>query len=350
MTGVQAGAAAPEPALRHWLAAQLGTTGPFEIHPISGGNSNETSLLRAPTGRWILRRPPAAAISATANDLEREFRILSALAAQPVPAPRAIAFAGPGQVTDRSCLLMENSPGHPLTDRWPDGWPAAAAIGQVGRAAIEALAALHRVDFEAAGLGGFGRPAGYLERQVARWRGQYEQHRVRDLPLFDEIGHWLEGNRPVSGPPAILHGDFHLDNCLTEPGPPPRVSAIIDWELATVGDPLVDLGLLLGFWGADRPRPIAMERVQALTRLPGAPGRRELADYYTALTGRSTEALSFYMVLAFFKLAAIVEGAYARYLGRDVDSDYARALGADVPGLLRDAAQLAEDSGAGPAR
>ena len=131
-------------------------------------------------------------------------------------------------------------------------------------------------------------PAGYLERQVARWRGQYEQHRVRDLPLFDSLGDWLEANRPAEGPPAILHGDFHLDNCLITPGPPARVSAIIDWELATVGDPLVDLGLLLGFWGTDRARPIAMERVQALSRLPGAPGRRALADYYTSLTGRST--------------------------------------------------------------
>ena len=106
----------PEPPLRDWLAARLETTGPFEIDPISGGNSNETALLRAPTGQWILRRPPAAAISATANDLGREFRILSALAARPVPAPRPIAYAGPGQVSDRSCLLMEYRPGHPLTE------------------------------------------------------------------------------------------------------------------------------------------------------------------------------------------------------------------------------------------
>lgn len=337
-----AAAQAPEPALGDWLAAQLGTAGPFEIHPISGGNSNETALLRGQSGQWILRRPPAAAISATANDLGREFRVLSALAGQHVPAPRAIAFAAPGEVTERSCLLMQYCPGYPLTDQWPDGWPPAATIGEVGRAAIEALAALHRVDFEAVGLGGFGRPAGYLERQVTRWRGQYQQHQVRELPLFDQVGDWLEGNRPAQGTPAILHGDFHLDNCLISAGPPARVSAIIDWELATIGDPLVDLGLLLGFWGADRPRPVAMERVQALTRLPGAPSRRALAGYYTALTGRSTDALTFYMALAFFKLAAIVEGAYARYLGRDVDSPYARALGADVPRLLRDAAHLAE--------
>jgi aminoglycoside phosphotransferase (APT) family kinase protein len=332
---------APEPALQHWLCAHLGIEGPFDIEPISGGNSNDTAPLRAPGGRWVMRRPPAAAISATANDPGREFRILSALGEQQVPAPRAIAFAAAGQLADRSCLLMEYCPGYPLTERWPDGWRPATMIGQVGRAAIDALAALHRVDFEAAGLGGFGRPAGYLERQVARWRGQYEQHQVRDLPLFDQIGDWLEGNRPAEGAPAILHGDFHLDNCLITAGPSARVSAIIDWELATVGDPLVDLGLLLGFWGTDRARPIAMERVQALSRRPGAPSRRALADHYTSLTGRSTQSLTFYMGLAFFKLAAIVEGAYARYLGRAVDSPYARALGADVPQLLRDAAQFA---------
>lgn len=141
-----------------------------------------------------------------------------------------------------------------------------------------------------------------------------------------------------------MHGDFHLDNCLITPGPPARVSAIIDWELATVGDPLVDLGLLLAFWGPDRARPFAMPRVQSLSRDPAAPSREELAGYYTSLTGRPTRDLAFYMVLAFFKLAAIVEGAYARFLAGDVDSPYARALAQDVPRLLHDAAHLAEAS------
>jgi aminoglycoside phosphotransferase (APT) family kinase protein len=237
---------------------------------------------------------------------------------------------------------MEFSDGYPLTDSWPANWPCEVTIGDAGRAAIEALAALHRVDYVAAGLGGFGRPDGYLRRQVVRWRGQYEQNQVRDLPLFVQLGDWLEAHCPAEAAPGVLHGDFHLDNCLIQPGPPTRVSAIIDWELATIGDPLVDLGLLLAFWGPDRAEPIAMPKVQALTRLPGAPRPRELADYYTSLTGRSTRHLTFYMVLAFLKLAAIVEGAYARFLAGDVDSPYARALARDVPALLRDAARMAE--------
>jgi aminoglycoside phosphotransferase (APT) family kinase protein len=330
------------PALRSWLGEQLGSPGPFEARPISGGNSNETTLLSAPGGQWIMRRPPAVAISPTANNLAREFRVLTALAGRDVPAPRALAFAEAGAVTAQPCLVMELCPGAPLTDSWPEGWPRDVTIGAAGFAAVEALAALHRVDVEAAGLAGFGRPAGFLERQVARWRGQYQQNRVRDLPLFDDVGAWLDANRPADGIPGILHGDFRLDNCLILPGPPTRVSAIIDWELSTIGDPLVDLGLLLGFWGAERVAPIAMPRVQGLTRAPGAPSRRELAGHYSALTGRSTAALTFYMALAFFKLAAIVEGAYARYLSGEIDSPYARALGEDVPKLLRDAAALAE--------
>jgi aminoglycoside phosphotransferase (APT) family kinase protein len=323
-----------------WLSAVLDTPGPFEAQPVGGGNSNETAVLSAPGGRWIMRSPPATTISTSANNLGREYRMLRALADQAVPVPRAIAYKTGDEVTAQPCLLMELSDGYPLTDAWPACWPAEVTIGDIGKAAIESLAALHRVDVAAVGLSDFGRPGRYLERQVARWRGQYEQNKVRDLPRFDEVGNWLEANRPSEGPAAILHGDFHLDNCLVLPGPPACVSAIIDWELATIGDPLVDLGLLLGFWGADRPTPIAMPKVQALTRTTGAPSRRALADRYSELTGRSTEALPFYIGLAFFKLAAIVEGAYARHVQGNDDSAWAQSLGEDVPRLLEDAAAV----------
>ena len=139
----------------------------------------------------------------------------------------------------------------------------------------------------------------------------------------------------------MIHGDYHLDNTLVVASPP-GVAAIIDWELSTIGDPLVDLGLLLAFWGGDRVDPPAMPAIQAVSRHPSAPSRRELADAYEIASGRSAEALPFYMTLAFFKLAAIVEGAYARFLAGDRDSDYARALADDVPRLLQDAARFAD--------
>jgi aminoglycoside phosphotransferase (APT) family kinase protein len=325
------------PELRDWLSARLATSAPFELTPISGGHSNETSLLSSPDGRWILRRPPARAISASANNLGREYRVMSALADTDVPVPQALAFAEAGEVVEHSVLVMSLAPGYPLTDAWPSDWPTSVSIGNAGFAAVDALAALHRVDVDGVGLSDFGHPANYLERQVRRWRGQYKQNEVRDLPQFDRLGQWLQANRPNENTPAILHGDFHLDNCLIIPGPPAHVAAIIDWELATIGDPLVDLGLLLAVWGPERATPIAMPKVQALTRIPGAPSRRELADRYTSLTGRDTSALSWYMVLALFKLAAIVEGAYARYLNGVDDDPWAKSLGEDVPRLLDDA-------------
>jgi aminoglycoside phosphotransferase (APT) family kinase protein len=330
------------PALAAWLAEQLRTPGPFTVSPISGGHSNETAALTTPSGRWILRRPPMAAISATANNLAREYRVLTALATQEVPAPRALAYAEAGAVDARACLVLDHCAGYALTDDWPAGWPPGADVGAVGRAAVSALARVHAVDVAAAGLTDFGRPERYLERQVERWRSQFGRHQVRELPLFDELASWLDAHRPASGSPALVHGDFHFDNCLVLPGPPVTVSAVIDWELATLGDPLVDLGLLLGFWGTDRAVPVAMPKVQALSRASEAPSRRELADHYSQLTERSTDALAFYIVLAFFKLAAIVEGAYARFVRGEDDSPWARSLGDDVPRLLADAAACAE--------
>ena len=329
-----------DPDLEAWLRHALDTDSPFELRPLSGGHSNETALLSTASERWILRRPPATLISSTANNLAREFRVLTVLQGQDVPTPRPIAYAEAGETLARPCLVMECSPGDALTDTWPAQWPRHAGIGDVGRAAIDALAALHRVDVDVAGLADFGRPAHYLQRQVARWRAQAAENAVRDLPHFDEIGHWLDVHRPDEAAPALLHGDFHLDNCLVVAEPAVRVSAIIDWELSTIGDPLVDLGLLLAFWGPQRSAPIAMPAVQAVTRSREAPTRRELADHYTELTGRSTEALTFYMVLALFKLAAIVEGAYARFARGLDDSPWSRSLGEDVPRLLAEAASL----------
>jgi aminoglycoside phosphotransferase (APT) family kinase protein len=214
-------------------------------------------------------------------------------------------------------------------------------VAAVGEAAIDALVALHGVDWRAAGLDDFGRPEGFLERQVGRWRGHFERHRVRELPDFDRVAAWLDANPPAPQEPALIHGDFHLDNCLFATRPPARVAAIVDWEIATIGDPLLDLGLLLGFWGNERPDRPAMPWVQALTRVPGAPSRADLAARYATATGRSVDALPWYMALAFWKLAAIIEGAYAQYLEGKLDSDYARGLGTNVPALLAEAAAFA---------
>jgi aminoglycoside phosphotransferase (APT) family kinase protein len=337
-------------AMARWLVRTLADPGPFELRPLSGGNSNETLLLRSAAADRVLRRPPAATLAPRAHSMEREHRVLRALAETGVPAPRALALCSDPDVAPAPFLVMEHVRGVALTDRLPTGYPPVPGTARaIGEAAVDALARLHRVDWRACGLDGFGTPDGFIERQVARWRGQYERNRVRELPRFDQLARWLERHRPPDGQPGILHGDFHLDNCLLTETPPTHVTAIIDWEMATIGDPLLDLGLLLAFYGDDRPAQPAMPRVQAVTRIAGAPSRRELAERYARASGRSVQRLDYYMTLAFWKLAAIVEGAYAHHLAGRLDTPYARALEHDVPQLLEEAAGFAGLADADPA-
>ena len=325
--------------LGEWLAGKIPGRGPFELSPLSGGNSNETLLLTDSEGSFVLRRPPADAIDPSAHSMEREYRILEALTDADVPSPSAIGLG-----TDENggqFLVMEAVDGYALTDHLPDGVDPDKAAAGIGPALIDALAKLHQVDWQAVGLGDFGRPEGFLERQVPRWSKQYDRIQVRNLPRFNQIGQWLLDNIPPDQPPAIMHGDFHLDNSMITFGDEVKVSAIIDWEMSTIGDPLFDLGICLAFWGPDRPKNMAMPKVQGVSRLPFTPSRRELAARYTELTGRSTENIDWYMTIAFWKLAAIVEGAYAQYVAGLLDTEYAVRLEHDVPALLEEAAGFA---------
>jgi len=337
-----AGGAPVEPRLAAWLTSALGDPGPFDLVRLAGGNSNETLLLRSPGARRILRRPPPASLSPTAHDMVRERRVLAALHAAVVAVPEPLALCTDPAVAPAPLLVMEHVHGVVLRDRLPDGWPRGAETARaIGEAVIDALAAVHMADWQAAGLDGFGRPEGFLARQVPRWRKQYQRHQVRDLPVFDELAAWLEAHRPPEAAPALLHGDFHLDNCILAPDLPVAVAAIIDWEMATIGDPMLDVGLFLAFWGTDRPPQPAWTTMQAVSRVLGAPSRGELAERYAAATGRDVTHLRYYLTLAFWKLAAIVEGAYAHHVAGRLRSDYARGLGADVPRLLDEAAGFA---------
>jgi aminoglycoside phosphotransferase (APT) family kinase protein len=324
-----------------WLKRHAGVAGPLTTERVGGGNSNATFVVRGPGGSLVLRRPPAAAMSGTAHSMAREHRVLRALAGTEVPAPRPVAFCDDPEVTGAPFLVMEHVDGVSITDALPDAYDAGEpTLRRLGQEMIDGLAALHRVDWEAAGLGDFGKPDQFLERQVPRWTRQYESHAVRDLPRFAQLAEWLEVHRPRRWTPGIMHGDFHLDNCLFARNEP-RLRAIIDWELATIGDPLMDVGLALAFWGPRPLDPPAMPQVQAVSRRSGAPGRDELARRYAQRSGRTVEHLSWYVALALWKLAAIVEGAYAQYLDGRLTTDYARRLGDDVPRLLEEAAHAA---------
>lgn len=339
MVEVSAGAQPPSPELVAWLEA-AGVEGPHQLSSLTGGNSNETMLLSAASERLVMRRPPRATIDSSAHNIAREERVLGALAATSVPVPAPRGLCADAAVPEAPFLLMEAVDGISLKDELPDRWgdtDAGLAVTAIGEQTAGALADLHRLDWVEVGLGDFGRPDDFLARQVPRWRKQFERYRHRELADFEPVAEWLEGNRPPDGEPGILHGDFHVDNCLFAVGAEPRLAAVIDWEMATIGDPLLDVGLLLAFWGSDRAEPIGMPGVQAISRVDGAPSRDELAARYEARSGRSLEHLPYYMALAFWKLAAIVEGAHAHFVAGRTDAPYAAALERDVPALLAEA-------------
>jgi aminoglycoside phosphotransferase (APT) family kinase protein len=328
----------PGPELEAWLGA-AGIVGPYALSPLAGGNSNETMLLVAGEERLVMRRPPRATIDSSAHNVGREARVLGALAPSvvPVPAPRGLCVDE--AVPEAPFLLMDAVDGVSLGDQVPAEWAGeeAAAVSAVGEETIDALADLHTLDWAAIGLADFGRPEDFLARQVPRWRKQLERYRHRELADFEPVAAWLEANRPADVPPGILHGDFHVDNCLFATAGRPRLAAIIDWEMSTIGDPLLDVGLFLAFWGSLRATPMGMPWVQAISRVPGAIEREELARRYEARSGRSLEHLPYYMALAFWKLAAIVEGAHAHFVAGRTDAPYAAALEHDVPALLAEA-------------
>ncbi|MFI5607476.1 phosphotransferase family protein [Amycolatopsis sp. NPDC051903] len=317
--------------LADWLTAHTGDPGPWELTRLTGGNSNETCLLSGADAGFVLRRPPSHALSASAHSVAREHRLLSALAPTPVRAPRPVALCEDPEVPLAPFLVMEHvRDSVSITDTLP--YPE-TDLTKVADEVIDALAAVHTLDWRAAGLTGFGRPERFLDRQVTRWYRQWEGIARRPLPAMPKIATWLDEHQPAGSEPALLHGDFHLDNCLFA-AHEPRLAAVIDWEMATIGDPLLDLGLLLALWGE---RGTAMPAIQAVSRVPGAPGRGHLLARYEDAVGRTIPDVRYYRCLALFKLAAIVEAAWSQFLTGELTTDYAAALEHDVPALLDDA-------------
>lgn len=329
-----------EPQLADWLSDRTGASGPWELRQLDGGNSNETFLLRARTEQYVLRRPPAHALSASAHSVAREYRVLCALAASAVPAPRPVALCEDNAVPLGPFMVMGHVPNAvSLTDELPATY-GADALTAVADELVDVLAAVHRLDWRAAGLADFGRPERFLERQVSRWYRQWQDVARRPLPDMHRLAEWLEHNRPAGSAPALMHGDFHLDNCLFSVTSP-RALTVIDWEMATIGDPLLDLGLMLAFWGERAVSPPGMSFVQAVSRMPAAPERGYLLARYEQATGQSVPHARYHQCLALFKLAAITEAAWSQYLDGELRTEYAAALEYDVPALLAEAVDTA---------
>ncbi len=309
---------------------------------IAGGRSNLTYFVGDGTREWVLRRPPLGHVLPTAHDMGREHRVISALADTPVPVPRVDALCTDESVIGAPFYVMEKVEGRVLRDAGAVAALSADEAAACSRALVDVLASIHSVDPFAVGLDDFGRPEGYLERQVRRWGQQWERSKTRELPPLEELARRLQAALPRSGPPAIVHGDYRLDNTMLAPDDAGRIVAVLDWEMATLGDPLADVGLFLLYWGEADAQIVATGA--ALADRPGFLTPDEVVDRYARASGRPIDALDFYVALAAFKLAIIVEGIHARFLqGKTVGEGF-EGMGDLVPKLVESALDRANRS------
>jgi aminoglycoside phosphotransferase (APT) family kinase protein len=300
-----------------WLRGQPGfegLTGTPEVTQFSGGASNLTYRLRYPEADLVLRRPPAGTKASSAHDMVREYEVQRQLKPVFGHVPAVRALCRDHDVIGADFYVMDLIPGTILRGRLPAGvaLPPARATA-LCRAAVDTLVELHAVDPAAAGLAGLGRGPGYVQRQVRGWTARYEKARTWNVPSFRRVTSWLAANAPDDVAQCVIHNDYRLDNLVLAPDDPTRVVGVLDWELATIGDPLMDLGGALAYWvQADDGRMAHLGRRQP-SHLPGMLTRREIVAHYAERTGRDVSGWTFYEVFGLFRLAAIAQQIYYRY-------------------------------------
>jgi aminoglycoside phosphotransferase (APT) family kinase protein len=300
--------------------------GRIEAERIGEGHSNITYLVKRGDARVVLRRPPRPPLPPSAHDVLREAFLLRALERTRVRVPRVLASCDDEAVIGATFYVMERVEGHVITSELPDGLDGK----RIGEELIDALVEVHAADWRAAGLEGYGKPTGYLERQLRRFGGLWEHNRTRSLPVLDEVTAWLDAHLPESGPATIVHGDFRLGNVMFTGD---RLSAIFDWELATIGDPLADVGYLAATWAEAGDPEGVVGSLGAVTRGPGFATRDQLVSRYEARSGRSMSNLRWYTALALWKSAIFLEGSYKRRLAGTTEDAFFDRLEHGVPEL-----------------
>jgi aminoglycoside phosphotransferase (APT) family kinase protein len=315
----------------------LGSGEPL-IEPLGDGHSNYTYTIARTDSTVVLRRPPRPPYPKSAHDVLREARLLRAMASTSVPVPKVLATCDDPSVIGVPFYIMEMLDGIVYTDRTPVALGAPEERNRVAGELVDALVALHSVDWRAAGLEGLGRP-GYLERQLRRFADLLETYRSREMPAMDRLTVWLADHRPDSSEASIVHGDYRLGNVMFDASAPARLIAIFDWELATVGDPLADVGYLCAMW-AQAGDPGGLLKLSRATTEPGYPAREALAGRYAEQSGRSIRDIRWYTVLALWKFCVIMEGNYRRALEGATDSRFVREFGAEVPAIASYAVAL----------
>jgi aminoglycoside phosphotransferase (APT) family kinase protein len=314
--------------------------GPVEAEPLGEGHSNVTYLIRRSGGEWVLRRPPRPPLPPSAHDVLREARLLTAVEHADVRTPRVLATCGDEHVIGAPFYVMERVHGHVITTELPKALDRERA--RIGTELVDALAEIHAVDWLACGLEGYGKPTGYLDRQLRRFGGLWEHNRTRELPVLGAVTSWLAAHKPDSGEATIVHGDYRLGNTMFAAGAPARLVAIFDWELATVGDPLADVGYLVANWTEPGDEDDLMFTLGAVTRQPGFHSREQLIARYEERTGRSVSNLRWYTVLALWKAAVFLEGSYKRRLAGTTDDPFFDRLEHGVPRIAERAWAIAQ--------
>jgi aminoglycoside phosphotransferase (APT) family kinase protein len=321
--------------LEAYLDAEGMGSGPVTASMLIGGHSNATFVIRRDGCEVVLRRPPRPPLPPGAHDVVREARLLRALGPTPVPVPAVLAICESAEVIGTPFMLMEYVDGHVLEDRLPAALDEPGQRARIADAFVDAIAAVHEVDIETAGLAWLGRPDGYLERQLRRFAGSWEVNRTRDLASMTELERLLRAQLPTSSRTTLVHGDARLGNAMFAPQPPARVAALLDWEMATLGDPLADLGYLCLAWTDRSDDPPPMFHLSTVTGQPGFPTRAELVSLYERRSGRRVRDLSWYVALACWKSAVFMEGNYRRAREGMSDDPFASGFDEGVEQLAR---------------
>ncbi len=334
---VRAGEELNKAALAHYLRAHI-DLGDFTIEQFPGGHSNLTYLLRTATREYVLRCGPLGPVAPKAHDMAREYMVLKAVHPFFAAAPEVYHLCHDPSIIGAVFFIMERRHGIVVRDRIP---PELAAFpdypARVSRGFIDCLIDLHAIDIEKHALASLGKPAGFLERQVRGWFDRWKGAKTEEIPLMDTLIEWLTERLPASPPPTLVHNDFKLDNLMLDANDPGRVEAVLDWEMATVGDPLVDLGLILCYWsqpadpGGTKP---------SITSQPGWFTRQELIGRYAEKTGRDLSLINYYEVFALFKLAVVLQQIYVRFHRGQTQDERFRHFDKRVHNLVQQAAAL----------
>jgi aminoglycoside phosphotransferase (APT) family kinase protein len=314
---------------------------PVTVEQFPGGHSNLTYLVHQGERDMVLRRPPFGSKVKSAHDMGREVAVLSKLAPVYDRAPRVIAYEPTGDVLGAPFYLMERRRGVILRKDVPDD---PAVIARVCDLLVDALVDLHAVDYAAAGLGDFGRPAGYVGRQVSGWIERYAGSQTDDIAAMTTVGAWLPAHQPADGPAALIHNDFKFDNVIFD-AKLERITGVLDWEMATIGDPLMDLGTALAYWMQRDDGPTFQNMLFGVTTKPHMPARAYVAQRYFERSGRKTDHVVFYYVFGLYKTAVILQQIYYRYAkGLTTDARFAPFI--MVVRAIAELAQRSIDNGA----